>query len=429
MAWMISWSLPASAETAPVVFLVDAALDQQAFDLSGEVLLEVSSRLPDDKLFSVIVYDEVIQAMMPLAAMDKSRLSAIMLTLENANPTPTSNLAAGFERALDAFKDRQTGHIVFFSTAKIDGQATEQRNQYLEWFEEILLPDSALKDFAISIVTNVDPDTSQLLQMTASYRHIEIYPLAGDGKTSDALLAKLLNPAATTTATLTVPTTADSTSNSATTTTVKPIDSTVVQTESPTPAIVDASSGEATTQSEPNTPTPGSTEMTGWLQETINLRFAAFVAAGIVLMLLAGLVRKNLRLRRAKPAESEQTAATARSAYLPLDETPSGRLTSYDSDADDTPEVSVADEEARWTNKWTAHAGAAALSAATAEHLASEDTTHIAVSKASPDSVVTGKVAEATTTARSSTAARSDADPNEDEDTTRRTIPAYLDDD
>ncbi len=169
--------------------------------------------------------------------------------------------------------------------------------------------------------------------------------------------------------------------------------------------------------------------MTGWLQETINLRFAAFVAAGIVLMLLAGLVRKTLRQRRAKPAESEQTAATARSAYLPLDETPSGRLTSYASDADDTPEVSVADEEARWTNKWTAHAGAAALSAATAEHLASEDTTHIAVSKASPDSVVTGKVAEATTTARSSTAARSDADPNEDEDTTRRTIPAYLDDD
>ena len=319
----------------PVVFAIDAALNPDDWRAATEVTLETSSQLSDETAFSIVIFDDVVQRVVPLGTMGTERLALIKQTLDATVSMPTSNLAAGLERAQDELKDLAAGHIVLFTTAEITTQTDDNRAQYLDWYANILLPDAAEKALTLTFITQATTDTSQLLKAAQSYQNTSTIRLIPADVATDRLIASLqINSEQT------QPSMATQNSDTPEDSVAQLNDGLVHQSTAATPdsavPIVDNADNTQASPNTSNTSAPVADHRTDIpIKETTSnqlwdRQLLYFIWYGCLVLALLGLIAWLIWSIKKRKASQQSTAQSntgqTGSAYLPLNEMPSRRF-------------------------------------------------------------------------------------------------------
>lgn len=322
------------ANTTPVVFAFDAALQGVDRNNAIQTLLETSSQLTDETPFSLIIFDDVIQHVTPLNTMGAERLALLQKALEEASIMNTSNLAAGLERAQDELQNQLGGNIVMLTSAQITTITDDERAQYIEWYNSVLLPDIAERNIRLTFVTPAGQNENPLLQTALNYQGNSAL-ISSNGTTSKNLLEILITSddnEATQKQTHSLPdssvttNTTDASGKISASETNAGIENESDSTSTTQQTPSDSSSTiNPTAINSPSTDKSSSVESAGSVlqnrQFLLNLWFISF---GLVLFALVFWIwlnaRRNTRTRI--QGQSRDRTDTA-SVYLPLNETPS----------------------------------------------------------------------------------------------------------
>jgi len=319
----------ARAASAPVVIALDASLPADALQAADAAITAIANQVPSDAELSLIVFDDVVQQVVPLQRVGAAQFAEIQSTLSSVKSTASSNLAAGFERGLDELKEQPRAQLVVFARAIVQATDADRQTRYRQWIKELLLPDAAERGIAITLVApEAGADASLLADILGQPANNSLV-LDSDG----GLASRVMNILAANDST-TVATAPQSTTNNA-----EQTPSAITSTESTELAeltelteesvAVDAgnqlaaNSSNATgtaTSAEASATTNAQTSVNAPPRAESKLRYVWYATITLLALLVLGLLVSLFRNRSAgkKIARDDNTRP---SAYLPLQAT------------------------------------------------------------------------------------------------------------
>lgn len=305
------------AADMPVVFAIDASLSADALKIADAAIMSIATQISSDNEISLIVFDNVVQRVVPLQLAASVQIAAFEKTLGSLKNSETASLAAGFERALDEVSDRSSAHLVVFARAAIDAANAEKQSNYRKWITELLLPGAAETGISITLIspeTGADaaimaellnqPANNNLLLKADTGLASQVLGLISATGTAEALADAAQTPDNTTTGTsqpLKPPPAADTLP-----------DKVAEPTAAPPPAPAEVVNSPSAQAAGP------------WV------RYIWYAAIALLAVLVAGLLLSQLRNRASKRKKPDDVAV-AESAYLPLQATRQRPFRSHDS--------------------------------------------------------------------------------------------------
>ncbi|MEE9320356.1 MAG: hypothetical protein V3U76_07925 [Granulosicoccus sp.] len=152
------------AADRPVIFALDASLPTDALKTADAAIMSIAMQVPSDSEISLIVFDNVVQQVVPLQLAAGAQFAAFEKALGRLKHAETGNLAAGIERALDEVSERSGAHLIVFARGVTDAENTEKQLSYRQWIKELLLPSAAEKGIAITLIS---PETGADAELVA----------------------------------------------------------------------------------------------------------------------------------------------------------------------------------------------------------------------------------------------------------------------
>lgn len=314
-AVLLSARVSLRAADMPVVFAIDASLPADALKTADAAIMSIAMQISSDSEISLIVFDDVVQQMVPLRLAGSVQFAAFEKTLGSLKNSATANLAAGFERALDEVSDRSGAHLVVFARAAIDAADADKKSKYRQWIKGLLLPGAAEKGISITLVSpETGADAAIVADLLSQPANNNLLLKADTGLASQVLgLISVTGPGETL---------ADATQtpdNTATGTSQPPVadnlpDKVAEPVAAPPPAPAEVV----------NSPSAQPQAGGSWV------RYIWYAAIALLAVLVAGLLLSQLR-NRASKRKKQDDVAVAESAYLPLQATRQRPFRSHDS--------------------------------------------------------------------------------------------------
>jgi hypothetical protein len=319
-AVLLSARVSLHAADMPVVFAIDASLSADALKTADAAIMSIAMQISSDSEISLIVFDNVVQQMVPLRLAGSAQIAAFEKTLGSLKNSETGNLAAGFERALDEVSDRSSAHLVVFARAAIDAANAEKQLSYRQWIKELLLPSAAEKGISITLISpETGADAAIVAELLSQPANNSLLLKADSGLASQVL--GLIS--ATGTAEEALSDATQTSDNTATGTSQLP--------EPPPAADTPLDKVEEPVATPPPVPDKVVNSTSAQSQAAGSwVRYIWYAAIALLAVLVAGLLLSQLR-NRASKRKKPIDAAVAESAYLPLQATRQRPFRSHDS--------------------------------------------------------------------------------------------------
>jgi len=181
----------AFAADVSIVIALDASLSADQNVAAKFVIKKLIRRVSDPSAISLIVFDDVVQQVVPLERSPEGRFAAIEDVLDSSTASYSSSFAAGLERSLSELDGRGAAHLLIFATAALPSPGSEHEMQNREWVTKLLVPQATAQGIAITIITPepdayasiIDEGTSQPLHRTLT--------LGSDASLIDTLAARV----------------------------------------------------------------------------------------------------------------------------------------------------------------------------------------------------------------------------------------------
>ena len=141
-----------AADTPPLVVAVDVTLEPRERASASATVTELVGALPPDAEIGLVVFDDVVRDVVPLAAASADQLDAFDAALGADARDVRGNVAVGLERGLDELGERAGAHLMLFARAQVSGEDEESRERFAAWYRELLLPDAAARGIAVTLV-------------------------------------------------------------------------------------------------------------------------------------------------------------------------------------------------------------------------------------------------------------------------------------
>ena len=190
---LLTASLSVHAEPVPLVFVLDASLSEADLQTADKTIMDISRGIADGTIISLIVFDDVVQRVVPLQRVGAGHLADFENTLAGIKSSVSSNLAAGFERGLDELNDQPAASLLVFARAAIDGADEERKVRYRKWLVQLLLPDANDRSVAITLVAPEAGADAGILAEVLSYSGNSSLVLSADSGLTAQLL-ELIEP-------------------------------------------------------------------------------------------------------------------------------------------------------------------------------------------------------------------------------------------
>jgi len=145
------------------LFAVDLTLSAEDKKNAIESIKETTLTSPQSHSIGLTLFDDTVRDFVAPARLEKEQLASLHQALINipASVRSTSNFAVGIERAIDAFTPDNGANLVVFSRGVIDTESEDPRAQFIEWLEQVLLPQASDSNIAVSLVVQQNITTQK----------------------------------------------------------------------------------------------------------------------------------------------------------------------------------------------------------------------------------------------------------------------------
>jgi len=323
---LLFFSAEVLSETAThTLFAVDVSLSANDKKTAFEIIKETTHSAPETHSIGLTLFDDTVRGFVDPALLDNQQIKMLHQTMADAPVSirSTSNLAVGIERAIDAFERAGDVNLVVFSRSVIDTKSKDPRAQFVEWLDQVLLPQATLSNITVSLVANQNQSSHASGPDSNSKEIRDVFTRTGAHKYISWISGTPIAPELTSILNFSYPDYAEvnqsDTSVSESTTITDSVDT------SKTTTIL-----EKTTSPTTNPVDANSVNNASGVQETfINgvLPIIRLVLLAICLALLLGIVLWRYSSKRA--SGSVDNTAHSSSSYLPLTRKPSETMGDY----------------------------------------------------------------------------------------------------
>lgn len=157
LVFSLLYSAEVLSETAThTLFAVDVSLSANEKETAFEIIRETAYIAPETHSIGLTLFDDTVRGFVDPAPLDNQQIKILHQTMTDApvSVRSTSNLAVGIERAIDAFEQSREVNLVVFSRGVIDTKSKDPRARFIEWLDQVLLPQATLSNIAVSLVVN-----------------------------------------------------------------------------------------------------------------------------------------------------------------------------------------------------------------------------------------------------------------------------------
>jgi len=160
-----------------------------------EIIKEYTLNAPDSHSIGLTLFDDTIRGFVAPERLEKQHIVNLHQALADAPQAirPTSNLAVGIERSIDRLKPKDGANLVVFSRGVIDTKSDDPRARYIEWLDDVLLPQAAMSDIAISLVVQQNQSNSNPISAVFAKTDVHRIIVSTAGSQLAPELASLLN--------------------------------------------------------------------------------------------------------------------------------------------------------------------------------------------------------------------------------------------
>ncbi|MFK8082575.1 MAG: hypothetical protein AB8B97_20030 [Granulosicoccus sp.] len=193
--WLVASGSVFAQATNDTLFAVDLSLDTEDRNAAFEIIRETTLSAPETQSFGLTLFDDTVRGYIAPAPLVQQHMETLNQTIAQAQNSvrPTSNLAVGIERAIDAFSPDERTELVVFSRGVIDTETDDPRARFNEWLNVILLPQAAQSNVAITLVIpqNLGADP----QISKAFENSELHQITSmaSGTSIPSELVSLLN--------------------------------------------------------------------------------------------------------------------------------------------------------------------------------------------------------------------------------------------
>ncbi|MFK7996829.1 MAG: hypothetical protein AB8B87_22015 [Granulosicoccus sp.] len=143
-----------------IQFAVDASLNQQQLNTAQEVIMTLSQAASVNESIGLLVYDDVFQRSVPMAAANEAQKAKVFDTLQQISPSDSSNLAVGIEKGTSELAEANDGYLVVLGHSHVTVTDPTKHRTYNDWLELVLLPDAEKNGISVLLAAPIAPDAS-----------------------------------------------------------------------------------------------------------------------------------------------------------------------------------------------------------------------------------------------------------------------------
>lgn len=177
------------------LFAVDTSLGHQNKQAAFEIVKQTTVSAQQSQLVGLTLFDDTVKNHIAPSRLDIDQIRALNLAMVEApvSELATSNFAVGIERAIDAFSPEGGANLVVFSKGVIDTETDDPRARFYEWLNQVLLPQAANNNIAITLVIPADLPPHPQIEQTFAAEDKHRILIAESGAPIAAELQMLLN--------------------------------------------------------------------------------------------------------------------------------------------------------------------------------------------------------------------------------------------